>query len=72
MSSPIIRVFYADGVLWEGASITIYERNHLPDGCYIYQISRFRDCHGWFRKDLTPVLLEDVPKHFRLIQLILS
>lgn len=49
----------------------------LPDGAYLY-FDRLQKpgpksvCWGWYRKDLTPVLLEDVPKELRVLQLILN
>ena len=40
----------------------------LPDGAYVY----FTKHKEWYRKDLTPVLLEDVPKELRLQILLLT
>lgn len=74
-----ITVFYAGMVHSEMdkpmAGFTI----DLPDGVYLY-FDRLQkpgpksvfDRWGWYRKDLTPVLLEDVPKELRVLQLILN
>lgn len=74
-----ITVFYANQVLLEADKPMAGMFIALPDGAYVY-FERSRkpspksvfDRWGWYRKDLTPVLLEDVPKELRVLQLILS
>jgi hypothetical protein len=51
----------------------------LPDGVYIYfdrkqnpKRHRIFGMQGWYRKDLTPVLIEDIPKELRVLQLLLT
>jgi len=73
-----VTVFYAGMVHSEHSNIKPKVRLDLPEGCYIFLNSKYRDApqvfasDGWYRKDLTPVLLEDVPKELRVLQLILS
>ena len=43
----------------------------LPDGCYIYHPSD-RLKKYWYLKDITPVLLEDVPKELRTLCLLIG
>ena len=48
-------------------------RLELPDGCYIrYQRYAWRGDPIWYRKDLTPVLIEDVPKEIKALCLLMG
>ena len=42
----------------------------IYNGCYIYGRDEKPTC--WFRGDLTPCLMEDVPKELRALMLILT
>lgn len=62
-------VFYAGLVYMEGDSKLVL--HELPDGAYIYYPKGVNDRH-WYLKDLTPVLLQDVPKELLLNVLLLT
>jgi len=61
-------IFYA-GLVY-GDYDVCPRRADLPDGVFIY----FKEAHEkqWFLKDLTPVLLQDVPKELLLNVLLLT
>ena len=64
-------VFYATLLYGEySRSFTYKELQALPDGVYIYE-PEDRDGDYWFLKDLTPVLIEDVPKELRALVLLM-
>ena len=72
-------VFYAGMLYSQVNEIKSGFTIDLPDGVYIY-FDRSQNpkkptqfgYNGWYRKDLTPVLLEDVPKELRMLQLLLN
>lgn len=61
-------VFYAGLLYSEEPAFSKMWLLDLPDGAYVY----FTKPNEWYRKDLTPVLLEDVPKELRLQILLLT
>lgn len=63
--------FYAGQIYDEWDRLTGGEVVDLPDGIYLYFQDDRQDRH-WYMKDLTPVLLEDVPKELRLLVLLLT
>lgn len=67
MSKPIL-VFYGRQLYGEYDSIP--RPLDFPDGVYIYYKHDQRDCKQWYRADLTPCLLEDVPVETRLLALL--
>lgn len=67
-----VYVFYGQQ-LWSETAYTPPLRD-LPDGAYLYYA---QPPHPglparWYRKDLTPVLLEDVPKELKTLCLLLG
>ena len=76
MTSSVIRVFYA-GQLYEEWDMTLYPKGRLdiPDGAYIHIPPGMRYVitePGWYRKDLTPVLDQDVPPTLKALLLLLT
>ena len=71
-------VFYAGMLHSEHNNMKPDVRLDLPDGCYIFLNRKYAGnpsafaLQGWYRKDFTPVLLEDVPKELRMLQLLLT
>ena len=70
-----IRIYYANMLY----GTTFYEPNHgfpsfwdLPEGIYLKFPADQEDYWPglWYRKDLTPVLLEDVPKELLVLELL--
>ena len=61
-------VFYATLLYGEYASLYLHS---FPDGVYIYE-PKARGGNYWFLKDLTPVLIEDVPKELRALVLLMG
>lgn len=54
-------IFYGEQIYDQYQSISDTTPMHeLPDGVYIYLVSP----NEWYLKDLTPVLLTDVPKAY--------
>jgi len=77
--SYITRVYYAGLVYHEHLCINKdlpfsgMKRHDLPDGCYIrVPDGNFFSGNKWYLKDLTPVLIEDVPKELLLLDLLLK
>jgi hypothetical protein len=78
MKQTRMLVFYA-GLLYDDLLVSHYDPfntfrgNRFPDGAYIYlsEGSFIVDKEHWFLSDLTPVLLEDVPKEYILMGLLL-
>ena len=73
---PVIRVFYAN-LLYEEWDMTLYPKGRLdiPDGAYIHippGILNVITEPGWYRKDLTPVLDQDVPPTLKALLLLLT
>ena len=65
-------VFYATLLYGEyPARLGWTQLNELPDGCYLYYPLDNHEKH-WYLKDLTPVLIEDVPKELRALVLIMG
>lgn len=62
-------VFYA--TLLYGEYSTYEALLTLPDGVYIYKPKNHSGSY-WFLKDLTPVLIEDVPKELRALVLLMG
>ena len=76
MTSSVIRVFY-DGQLYEEWDMSLYSKGRLdiPDGAYIHippGLRYVRTESGWYRKDLTPVLDQDVPPTLKALLLLLT
>ena len=76
MTSPVIRVFYA-GQLYEEWNLPLFlkERHDIPDGAYVLVPPGMRIAlrePGWYRKDLTPVLDQDVPPTLKALLLLLT
>ena len=76
MTSPVIRVFYANQ-LYEEWGISHYQKGRLdiPDGAYIHippGILNAITMPRWYRKDLTPVLDQDVPPTLKALLLLLT
>ena len=70
-------VFYGQQVYFESDHwVEIYKGiRDFPDGVYILdsRSSRYNSIDsGWYLKDLTPVLIEDVPVELRMMQLLLN
>lgn len=51
---------------WRRSQAT--ENREVYNGAYVYD----RSIRGWWRMDMTPVLLSDVPKKLRILLLIMS
>lgn len=63
-----VLVFYADLLYQKFDSIFTADLINLPDGCYIWApLSR-----RWLRKDLTPILDEDVPAVLKMHLLLIT
>lgn len=76
MTSPVIRAFYG-GQLYEEWGMALYSKDLLdiPDGAYIHIPPGLRYVitePGWYRKDLTPVLDQDVPPTLKALLLLLT
>ena len=69
--SPDITVFYAGMLYGEFNKDSPVRLHELPDGVYIH-VKRDTMLKGWYLKDLTPVLLADVPKELLTYLLILT
>lgn len=74
-----ITVFYANQVLLEADNPMAGMFIGLPDGAYVYFENSRKPSpksvfapRGWYRKDLTPVLPEDVPKELLLLKLLMT
>lgn len=47
-------------------------REHVLEGCYIHaRHPVFTENTFWYRSDFTPVLIQDVPKEYILMELLL-
>ena len=73
---PVIRIFYANQ-LYEERDMTLSSKGRLviPDGAYIHIQPGLRYVitePGWYRKDLTPVLDQDVPPTLKALLLLLT
>lgn len=64
-----VYVFYA--TLLYGEYSRTPSLAELPEGCYLYYPMDNYKKH-WYLKDLTPVLLEDVPKPLRALVLLMN
>lgn len=62
-------VFYATLLYGEYSTYKVLPT--LPDGVYIYK-PEDRGGGYWFLKDLTPVLIKDVPKELRALVLLMG
>ena len=72
MSSVLI--FYGTLIYGECTMANIKNtsfRLDLPDDCLLYFKPPLFDRH-WYRKDLTPVLIEDVPKEIKMLCLVMG
>lgn len=70
-----VLVFYATLLYGEYEASTFRElpRQELPDGCYIrYPHAPWWSDYLWYRKDLIPVPLKDVPKEIKALCLIMG
>ena len=67
-------VFYASLVYKEYTPEETIHPHDLPDGVYIHVVnSKFSDMKNtWYLKDLTPVLIADVPKELLLLKLLMT
>ena len=63
-------VFYATLLYGEYDSYYL-DLHSFPDGVYIYE-PEDHDGDYWYLKDLTPVLIEDVPKELRALVLLMG
>ena len=65
-----IQVFYAT-LLYAEYPVPVWKLplHDFPDGVFIYD-GGVTKC--WYLKDLTPVLIEDVPKELRTMLLLMS
>ena len=76
MTSPVIRVFYGNQLFEEWDMTThLKGRLDIPDGAYIHIPRGIRYVitePGWYRKDLTPVLDQDVPPTLKALLLLLT
>jgi hypothetical protein len=63
-------VFVDNKIHLEFISMNVKDYEKLPEQAYIY----YPHAKGtrWFRRDITPVLLEDVPKETRALALLMS
>lgn len=73
MSGALIwRMFYAGEFIGDYSAAdrraVVIGNQDLYNGAYLYALSS----HNWYRCDLTPVLIEDVPKELRLLALLMS
>ena len=64
-------VFYAGLVYGEFSLTTKPPLYEFPEGCYLYYPKCIYGKH-WYLKDMTPVLLQDVPKELLLNVLLLT
>jgi hypothetical protein len=66
-------IFFA-GMLYDEVDDMHRIRFDLPDGVYIYRRERYDNDKDrqWFLKDLTPILLDDVPQEYRTLLLLLT
>lgn len=65
-------IFYAGLLYGEYGPGEVSPHLHtLPDGVYLYFPHDSQKKH-WYLKDMTPVLIEDVPKELRLLLLLLT
>jgi hypothetical protein len=71
MAIAPITVFYADRVYSRLPTMSRSERLELPEDAILYFATDTLHVH-WYRKDLTPMLLEDVPKALRAWVLVLQ
>ncbi len=76
MTSPVIRAFYANQ-LYKEWGMALYSKDLLdiPDAAYIHIPPGLRYVitePGWYRKDLTPVLDQDVPPTLKALLLLLT
>ena len=76
MTSSVIRVFYG-GQLYEEWDMLLYSKGRLdiPDGAYIHIPAGIRyviTAPGWYRKDLTLVLDQNVPPTLKALLLLLT
>lgn len=67
-----ITVFYGKQIYGKYDRVTSRNLMDMPDGVYIYWKNHSNANKCWYLKDLTPVLLEDVPKSLRALALILN
>lgn len=71
-----VLVFYA-GMLYQDSLVNSYDwtkpfrGGSLPDGAYVYMREQNHDFTEWYRSDFTPVLLNDVPKEYILLECLL-
>jgi hypothetical protein len=65
-----VYVFYADLLYKSYPFLMHQDLLELPDGCYLY--TPVLPDRQWFRKDLTPILFEDVPPTLKMLALILG
>lgn len=72
MSVLFCRVFYAGMVYaeYDSNQALIKARPELPDGVFLHL--PHASGRPWFLKDLTPVLLSDVPPELQLLNLLLT
>lgn len=68
-----LRVFYATLLYGEYTyeTFTNEVRMALPEGCYLHFTPPLSERH-WYRLDLTPVLIEDVPKEIKMLCLVMG
>ena len=65
-----VTVFYATLVYAQYDFLETSVLIELPDGCYIH-VAKMHTPH-WYRKDLSPVLIEDVPKEIKMLCLLMG
>ena len=77
MSVVTVHVFYAEQLMDTVEELSIYTMFNrfrggvLPDGAYLLTIQPNNWKH-WYRSDFTPVLPVDVPKPYKLLELLLT
>lgn len=65
-------VFHASQLIWEGPSLSNPLLDSFPQDAIILDTRRKPYEKGWYRTDLTPVLIEDVPKEVFICALLFN
>lgn len=81
---PDVLIFYAGQLLaeftydqWKGGNKILNWTPETYNGAYLCMVTRgtyryFGYQQGWYRPDLTPIRLEDVPKELLMLKLLYS